>query len=233
MRIAPSPVRSFGSGGTSRTSPHRLALRLALPFGEEGARQSLQRCRLLSCRSRGARARARSAFRLHDALRSLTGFTPATSRSLGSAARLRDRSFRLGSGSLSLAILPARSLARRHSCGDPGGLGHLSGSAWARSGGDPGHLDRCLLLTDVVFKDDASVSAHVASSFPTRCESRRFHASDSLRRSGRSRWSVVLSRRRSAGVPLMPRRPRARPGRAMSAGVGPRSQAISGRNPKA
>lgn len=140
---------------------------------------------------------------------------------------------RLGSGSLSLAILPARSLARRHSCGDPGGLGHLSGSAWARSGGDPGPLDRCLLLTDVVFKDDASVSAHVASSFPTRCESRRFHASDSLRRSGRSRWSVVLSRRRSAGVPLMPRRPRARPGRAMSAGVGPRSQAISGRNPKA
>jgi len=83
--------------------------------------------------------------------------------------------------------------ARRHSCSDPGELGHLpaghyslgrpppwrgtSGRAWERPGGDPGPFDRCLLLTDVVFKDDRLTSRHTSHRHvPTRCEGLRFHA---------------------------------------------------------
>jgi hypothetical protein len=54
---------------------------------------------------------------------------------------------------------------RRHSCGEPGELGRLPSRGaqhvgwdyrhtWVRTGGDPGPFDRCLQLTDAVFKDD-------------------------------------------------------------------------------
>jgi hypothetical protein len=93
-------------GGTSLTSPHRLALRPAPSSGEEEVLESLQRSHLLSCRSRGARARgSESSFARCSALGS--GFAPATSRPFGSRTFRSVR--RLGSGSRSRAILPALS----------------------------------------------------------------------------------------------------------------------------
>jgi len=71
-----------------------------------------------------ARARECTVARLHDALRSRSGFAPATSRPFGS--RTLSRSFlRLGSGSRSRAILPALSPHDVTRVGDPGELGPL------------------------------------------------------------------------------------------------------------
>jgi hypothetical protein len=172
-----SPERSFASGGTSRTSPHRLALRLALPFGEEGARQSLQRRRLLSCRSRGARARARRAFRLHeDALRSMTGFAPATSRSLGSADRPRSAHStwqriafpRDPSGALSRTTSLVRRSRRARL---PLQVRVGAARRRPRSSRPMSAAHGCCFQ-----RRSPHVSAHVASPVPTRCESLRIHA---------------------------------------------------------
>jgi hypothetical protein len=85
---------------------------------------------------------------------------------------------RIARSFLDLAVcrVPTRSYRRSRSddvtrSDDPGGLGRLSfgyfsrqsaqlvgwvfRAAWVRPGGDPGPFDRCLLLTDVVFKDEA------------------------------------------------------------------------------
>jgi len=103
-----------------------------------------------------------------------------------------------------------------------------SGRAWVRPGGDPGPLDRCLLLTDVVFKDDRPTSRRTSHRYvPTRCESLRFHAACPLRRTVGPRSGCCLPRppfrRRTSDAPS----PAGFPGRAMSAGVGPRSLARS------
>jgi len=58
-RSLPFPERSFTSGEDVSDVTHRREPRLARPSGEGVALESLRPRRLLSCRSRGARARAR------------------------------------------------------------------------------------------------------------------------------------------------------------------------------
>ena len=172
-----------------------------------------------------------------------SGFAPTTSRPFGS--RIVPRSFlRLGSGSRSLAILPALSDHDVTRASDPGELGHLSagcspeerparwlgtsGHAWVRPGGDPGPFDRCLLLTDVVFKDDRPTSRHTSHRlFPRDTRACGFTPQGPLRRTVGPRQGVVFPsrriRRRTSDAPS----PAGSPGGAMSTGVGPRSLARS------
>lgn len=103
--------------------------------------------------------------------------------------------------------------SRRHSCSDPGELGHLpegcspwgaqtrwlgtSERAWVRPGGDPGPFDRCLLLTDVVFKDDRPTSRHTSHRlFPRDTRACGFTPQGPLRRTVGSRQGVVFPSRR-------------------------------------
>lgn len=158
----------------------------------------------------------------------------------------RRRPFlRLGSGSRFPRDPTGALRARRHSCSDPGELDHLpaghyslgrpsplrrgtSGRAWERPGGDPGPFDRCLLLTDVVFKDDRLTSRRTSHRHvPTRCESLRFHAAMLASVSRRIAPGCCLPqppiRRRTSDAPS----PAGFPSRAMSTVVGPRSLARS------
>jgi len=99
----------------------------------------------------------------------------------------------------------------------------LPGPRGAGPGGDPGPFDRCLLLTDSVFRDDSPSLDTRRIAFPTRYGSPRFTPpwlTSAIRPTCRR---VFFSERRPAGVPLMPRRPAGFPGGAMSTGVGPRS----------
>lgn len=86
------------------------------------------------------------------------------------------------------------------------------GPRGAGPGGDPGPIDRCLLLTDSVFRDDSPSLDERRIAFPTRCGSPRFTPpwlTSAIRPTCRS---VFFSERRPAGVPLMPRRPAGFPG---------------------
>jgi hypothetical protein len=112
--------------------------------------------------------------------------------------------------------------------GTPMRFAQGSGRAWVRPGGDPGPFDRCLLLTDVVFKDDRPTSRRTSHRHvPTRCESLRFHAACPLRRTVGPRSGCCLPRppfrRRTSDAPSQA----GVPGGAMSTGVGPRSLARS------
>jgi hypothetical protein len=213
-----------------RCGPVRLS-------GEGETHASLQRQRLTFV-SISRRARARHSFvctkntvftsaTLSGALVSQitalrSGFAPTTSRPFGSRAvagsffdlavdRVPARSFRRSPCTTSLVLGSRR--ARSPSSWDclPRGaqlFGWASGRAWERPGGDPGPFDRCLLLTDVVFKDDRLTSRRTSHRYvPTRCESSRFHAAmpTSANRPARAQ-GVVFPKRRAAGVPLMPRR---------------------------
>lgn len=106
---------------------------------------------------------------------------------------------------------PDLASARRHSSEGSGELGRLpcfqgaqrvhwdlAGLRGARPDGDPGPFDRCLQLTDSVFKNDRPhVSAHSASHVPTRHGSHRFTPMISLRRAGcRSTERFLLRNRR-------------------------------------
>jgi hypothetical protein len=99
-----------------------------------------------------------------------------------------------------------------------------SGRAWVRPGGDPGPLDRCLQLTDFVFKDDRLTSRHTSHRlFPHDARARGFTPQRPLRRAVGRRQGVVSlgfrSRRRTSDAPS----PAGSPGGTMSTGVGPRS----------
>jgi hypothetical protein len=68
-----------------------------------------------------------------------------------------------------------------------------SGRAWVRPGGDPGPLDRCLLLTDVVFKDDRPcLGARRIGMFPHDARARGFTPQYPLRRTVGSRSGCCL-----------------------------------------
>jgi len=99
------PERSFAQGSTSKTSPHHRVLRLWPSPGKGRALESLQHQRLLRV-DLAARARECSVARLHEALRSRSGFAPATSRPFGS--RTCSRSF----FDLEVDRVPARSYRR-------------------------------------------------------------------------------------------------------------------------
>lgn len=160
---------------------------------------------------------------------------------------------------------PELSSARRHSCEGSGELGRLPpgvypvgrpvcslgprGLRGAQADGDPGPFDRCLQLTDSVFKMIALSSRHTphrtshaarepsvhadglaSASRPTSTE--RFILRD-LRRSPRS---VLFSATFVSGVPLTSRRFAGFPGGTQaSTGVGPPDAAMAsfGSNPRA
>lgn len=213
LRIASvsGAIVRLGRGRLGRHPPSRTTLRSPAPVRERRTPRSpgaLYRVDL------AARARARSN-RLHGPERLVSGFAP------------RQDPFGLTSTPRSRAALPSCASVRRHSCGDLGELGllpfqgaqrvalGLPGTRGARPGGDPGPSDRCLLLTDSGFKDDRPKSRRT----PHRTSPRDAGAPGSRRRAhfgeptDRSR-SVFFSERRSAGVPLMPRRSAGFPGRA-------------------
>jgi len=152
------------------TSPSSAAARALLSREGEDARVVATPTSSFVSISRRARASAQG-LRLHD-------FRCAWLR-----IRSRSRPRTLGPGDLAVDRVPTRScqslFARRHSFEDAGELGRLPfrgaqhvgwdfRSAWVRAGGDPGPIDRCLLLTDVVFKDDRPKSR--------RTSHRRSHA---------------------------------------------------------
>ena len=173
-------------------------------------------------------------------LRSGSGFAPATSRPFGSrtsprsffdlaADRVPARSYRRSLPTTSLVSGRSRrarsppprvSLPRRR----PTFFRWGSGRAWVRPGGDPGPLDRCLQLTDFVFKDDRLTSRHTSHRlFPHDARARGFTPQCPLRRAVGRRQGVVSlgfrSRRRTSDAPS----PAGSPGGTMSTGVGPRS----------
>lgn len=110
-----------------------------------------------------------------------------------------------------------------------------SGRAWVRPGGDPGPLDRCLLLTDFVFKDDRLTSRRTSHlMFPHDARARGFTPQCPLRRAAGWRRGVVSldgrSRRRTSDAPSLA----GFPGGTMSTGVGPRSHNdLRSKNPRA
>lgn len=115
----------------------------------------------------------------------------------------------------------------------PSTLAGASGRAWVRPDGDPGPLDRCLQLTDSVFKDDRPMSRRTSHRHvPTRYESLRIHAA--------ALTSVSRSIAPGCCLPQPPihRRPSDAPSPAGVLGgahcppTSARDLAISGRNPR-
>lgn len=103
-----------------------------------------------------------------------------------------------------------------------------SGRAWVRAQRRPRSIRPMSAAHGFCFqRRSPHVSAHVTSTFPRDVRAFGPRRKGSLRRTDRSRWSVVSSSRRSSGVPLMLRRPRASPADRMSTGVGPRPQTRS------
>jgi hypothetical protein len=149
------------------------------------------------------------------------------------------------------AIVRHLASARRHSCEGSGELGRLplakgapSFSCWDLAGlrgaqpdGDPGPFDRCLQLTDLVFKMIALTSRHT----PRRTSPRDAGPIGSRRwiRFGEptARFTErFLLRNRPADVPLTPRRFAGFPsGTQASTSVGPPGAAMAsfGSNPRA
>lgn len=187
-----------------------------------------------SCRSRGARARARSEPFSGDPSRLVSGFAPPP-RPLGSSGRSRSR-----------AILPRlactrRSLVRRARrarspprcvCSTPRGAQRfalrLPCTRGARLGGDPGPFDRCLLLTDSIFKDETPSLDARRTARPHAMRELSVHAAEPTSASRPTVAERCLLRppfcRRTSDAPS----PRGLPRRsaAASTGVGPRTRML-------
>jgi hypothetical protein len=146
--------------------------------------------------------------------------SPVTPRGVASPSR---------AGGISREMLPSHSPDLRGFEDDASGRPacfslELPSSRGAELGGDPGPFDRCLLLTDSVFRDDSSSLDTRCIAFPTRYRSLRFTPRWPASASRPTSRSVFFSGLRPVGVPLMPRRPAGFPGGAASTGVGPRSR---------
>jgi hypothetical protein len=134
-----------------------------------------------------ARAREAQGLRLHDALRSDPASPPPRRDLLGpgpfwgpfldlAVDRVPTRSYRRSLLTTSLVRRSRRARSPPLS-GRSASWAEASGHAWVRPGGDPGPFDRCLLLTDSVFKDDRLKSRRTSHRHvPTRYESSRIHA---------------------------------------------------------
>jgi hypothetical protein len=213
---------------TSRTSPHHRALRLARPSGERGTHESLQRPTPSSCRSRGARARARSGCRFHDPLCAWIRLRSRHVATLSGLGPLRGPSIDLAADRVPTRSRPAPSSRDVHSCEDPGELGLLPRRSFSLEGAQlvgwgfrarvgaarrrPRSSRPMSAAHGCCFqRRSPHVSAHAASYFPHDARACGFTPQSPLRRADRSRSDIVSPSRRSIGVPLMPRRPRASP----------------------